>query len=552
MTKKRILLCNEASFIASGYGTHGKELLRRMHNSGKYEVAELGCYATVDDPKIKTVPWKFYPNVPSVSNQKELAEFKSNHTNQYGLWRFNKTLIDFKPHIVFDVRDYWMYSYQEISPLRKYFKWVIMPTVDSAPQHIEWLHTFCNADMVVPYTEWAKRVLSESCGDKITMFPKPGLAGVNPSEYYPIIDKEEHKKSFFNQENLMITGLVLRNQKRKLIAEMLLAYKKYLDNVKIYDKDLYNRSFLYLHTTYPEEHGWNLQSLLYEYGMMDKTYFTYMCRNCGNIESSKFQGAIKKCHKCEQTASSMPNPTNALSVDKLNEIYNLFDLFIQYAICEGFGYPQIEAAACGIPVASVDYSAMSEIVRYVHGFPIPVKRFFREMETNADRAYPDTEATAKIIYDYFTTYNIDKATSLRDKIRKSCIDKYTWDNVYSVWEECFDSIDISDLKDWNNPSVSEVSQSLSVPGNLSRSEFIKYICDNILKEPDMYYTAHIQGLLKDFQSGLVARNGMIQTYTHQDVVTLMEQHLASKMYHEKLRINSHLLKQEDFIKCHNP
>lgn len=548
MTKKRILLCNEASFIASGYGIHGKELLSRLHKSGKYEVAELGCYAVEGDPRIQSIPWKFYANVPSQSNQKESAEFKSNHANQFGLWRFNKAIIDFKPHIVFDVRDYWMYAYQEISPLRKYFKWVIMPTVDSAPQQTEWLYTFCNADMVVPYTEWAQHVLLEACGDKINLFPKPALAGVNPNEYYPIVDKEEHKKSYFGINGLKITGLVLRNQKRKLIADMLLAYKKYLNNLRLSNNtELYNKSFLYLHTTYPEEHGWNLPALLYEFGMMDKTYFTYMCRNCGHIEPSKFQNSIKKCTKCNNVSASLPNPTNPVSTEKLNDIYNLFDLFIQYAICEGFGYPQIEAASCGVPIASVDYSAMSEIVRDVHGFKIPVKRFFREMETNADRAYPDINATTKIIYDYFTNYSADKAKELSDTVRQSCISKYTWDNVYSVWEECFDSLDISDLKDWNDPNPAPVGQTLNVPGNLSKTEFVKYICDNILKEPDLFDTAHIQGLLKDFQSGLVAKNSMIHGYSHKEVVEILEQHLASKMHHEKLRLNSHLLKQEKFI-----
>lgn len=551
--KKRILLCNEASFIASGYGIHGKELLKRFHNSGKYEVAELGCYAIVDDPRIKNIPWKFYPNVPNNSNEKEVSLFKSNHINQYGLWRFNKAIIDFKPHIVFDVRDYWMYSYQEISPLRKYFKWAIMPTVDSAPQQTEWLYTFCNADVVIPYTEWAKNVLLEACGNKINLFSKPALAGVNPNEYYPIMDKKDHKKSYFGQDNLMITGLVLRNQKRKLIADMLLAYKKYLNNLKASNNiDLYDRSFLYLHTTYPEEHGWDLPSLLYEFGMLDKTYFTYMCRSCRHIEPCKFQNSIKKCTKCNQLAASLPNPTNSISTEKLNEVYNLFDIFIQYSICEGFGYPQIEAAACGVPIASVDYSAMSEILRDVHGFRIPVKRLFREMETNANRAYPDIDATTKILYDYFTQYDENKFKELSANTRKSCISKYTWDNVYNIWEECFDNIDISDLKDWNDPQMSEVAETLSVPGNLSRIEFIKYICDHIIKEPRLFYTAHIQGLLKDFQSGLVAKNSMIQSCSHQEIVSVLEQHLANKIYHEKLRLNSHLLQQEDFIVCHNP
>lgn len=550
MQKKRILLCNESSFISSGYGVHGKELLTRMHNSGKYEVAELGCYAVAGDPRINNIPWKFYPNVPKSEDTNLLNEYKSNLTNQFGAWRFNKALADFKPHIAFDVRDYWMYSYQEISPYRPYFKWVIMPTVDSAPQHLEWLFTFCSADVVVAYTEWAKSVLLESCGKHINLFPEVALAGVNPNELYPLPNKEALKEQFFGQKDLLITGSVLRNQKRKLVPDLLLAYKQYLNALLLSGRqDIYDRSFLYLHTTFPEEHGWNLPTLLSEYGMLDKTYFTTICRNCGSVEPSKFQNAITGCKKCNNVARTFPSPTSALTTEKLNQIYNMFDLYIQYAICEGFGYPQIEAASCGVPIASVDYSAMTEICNYLEGFPIPVKRFFREMETNADRAYPDNDFTTKLLYQFFTEYSAEQRVNKGLKARELCINKYTWDNVYKVWEECFDSIDISDLRDWNDPTMLDVNTTATVPQQLSKIDFVKYVCENIIKNPKLFDTGHIQMLLRDFQYGLVARGGNMTTLNHQEVVSILEQYLASKVNHEKLRVNSHILKQEDFITC---
>jgi glycosyltransferase involved in cell wall biosynthesis len=52
---------------------------------------------------------------------------------------------------------------------------------------------------------------------------------------------------------------------------------------------------------------------------------------------------------------------NPISEEELASIYNLFDLYIQYANSEGFGMPQLEAAQCGALVASVDYSAMSSV-----------------------------------------------------------------------------------------------------------------------------------------------------------------------------------------------
>jgi hypothetical protein len=46
MIKKRIFIANDASCLNTGYGIYGKEILTRLHNSNKYEIAELGCYAT--------------------------------------------------------------------------------------------------------------------------------------------------------------------------------------------------------------------------------------------------------------------------------------------------------------------------------------------------------------------------------------------------------------------------------------------------------------------------------------------------------------------------
>ena len=44
MSKKRVLLMGEAHYLNSGFGTYGKELLTRLHATGKYELAEFASY----------------------------------------------------------------------------------------------------------------------------------------------------------------------------------------------------------------------------------------------------------------------------------------------------------------------------------------------------------------------------------------------------------------------------------------------------------------------------------------------------------------------------
>lgn len=548
ITKKRVFIANDASYLDTGYGVYGKELLTRLHNSGKYEVAELGCYATVDNPNSKNIPWKFYPNGVNPQD-KRITEYKANLLNQFGLWRFNKCILDFKPHIVFDVRDYWMFAYQELSPFKQYFNWVVMPATDSAPPKIDWLYTYANADIVMPYTKWALQTLKQYGKNRLNIFPKIANAGINPNEFYPLENKTELRKQYFGIDNPLVTGLVMRNQKRKLIADILLSYKKYLEALKANKlNDIYNRSFLYLHTSYPEENGWDLPALLIEFGMLDKTYFSYVCKNCQEFYPSKFQGSIKLCPKCKHRSSCFVSPTNGVKTETLNKIYNLFDIFIQYAICEGFGMPQVEAAACGLQIASVDYSAMTEICENLYGIKIPVKRTFRELETNADRVYPDNDFTSNMLYQFFAKTSDAIKEHNSKKIREACIGYYTWDNVYNTWDECFESIDIKSKKDWNDPNISTTNHTeKKVPSNLSNDEFIQYICQYIINEPSLLNAANVQTVIRDLDMGLTSRNGLCSVFDRNQAVNFMDSLLSNKINCEKMRTNPSLIPKEDYL-----
>lgn len=545
--KKRLFIANDSSFIASGYGVYGKELISRLHKSDKYEIAELGCYADCDRPEIKQIPWKFYPNAVHV-NDKRFEAYRSNAINQFGAWRFNRAILDFKPHIVFDVRDYWMSAYQETSPYRRHFNWVLMPTVDSAPQKMDWFYTFANADLIVPYTDWARKILTRDGGHKLNVFPKIANAGINPHEFYPMYNKAEHKRKYFGRD-VDVVGLVMRNQKRKLIPDIMIAFKGYLERIKNTDK--YDNTYLYLHTSYPEENGWDLPNLLVEYGLCDKTYFTYICRACNKYFPSKFNDSLIRCKHCNNDNSAcLASVANSVSTEALNEIYNLFDIFIQYAICEGFGMPQVEAAACGLQIASVDYSAMTEIAENLNGVKIPVQRAFRELETNADRVYPDNAFTSDLLYRFFNETSEETKHQNSQTIRQKCIDMYTWDNVYKVWDECFDSLDLSSKVPWNSTqNFSTNHTSASVPANLSAREFVEYICKNIINEPYLINTSGVQMMIRDLQSKIVARGGSIKSFSFQDAVQILEQHLNNKAGHEAMRHSENTLPREDYLVC---
>ncbi|MFX1392091.1 MAG: glycosyltransferase family 4 protein [Promethearchaeota archaeon] len=98
---------------------------------------------------------------------------------------------------------------------------------------------------------------------------------------------------------------------------------------------------------------------------------------------------------------------NNISSKRLNEIYNLCDLFIFPSIYEGFGFPGLEAAACGTPVICSDIPIFREIYQ---NFPL----FFQPQ---------NHKILAKLILD-----NIDNENLKQEMINKGIdiSNQYSW------------------------------------------------------------------------------------------------------------------------------
>ena len=244
--KLKILMCSEASFLSSGFGTYAKEILSRLYQTNKYEIAEFASYGMVNDPRDKNIPWRYYANAVK-DNDSRYKEYMSRPDNQFGRWRFEKVLLDFKPDVVIDVRDYWMSSYQALSPLRKYVHWILMPTVDSAPQQEEWIDTFLSADAIFTYSDWGAEIIKQQSSNTINYIDTVS-PGVDLNTFKPL-DQEHIKSQLGVPTNSIIIGSVMRNQKRKLIPELMISFRKVLDILEQDNNILGQNLYLYLHTS---------------------------------------------------------------------------------------------------------------------------------------------------------------------------------------------------------------------------------------------------------------------------------------------------------------
>lgn len=490
--KLKILMCSEASFINSGFGKYANEILSRLHNTNKYIVAEFASYGLVNDPRDKNIDWIYYANAVRDTDGR-YKEYMSRTDNQFGRWRFEKVLLDFKPDVVIDVRDYWMSNYQAYSPLRPYFHHILMPTVDSAPQQEEWLDTFLSADAIFTYSDWGANTIKEQTNNKINYIDTTS-PGVN-LDVFKIEDSRQNKIDFGIDPDSFIIGSVMRNQKRKLIPELFFSLQKLLS---ILEKEQCTKNvYLYLHTTYPDM-GWNIPELLAKYKISNRVLFTYYCKNCSAIEACVFSGPLKICKKCLKKSSALPAVSNGVSDHQLSTIYNLFDLYVQYAICEGFGMPQVEAGACGIPIATVEYSAMVDVIKKLNAYAIPVKSYYTELETKAVRVYPDNDKLISIIID-----QLNKPYPMRQQERfqiRSLAEKhYDWNSISKIWEKYLDSIEFR--ANWSNALKPLIKPIYDSKNNSSNFEQLMNLCNNYLHNTDLASSYRILNLLQNADYG---------------------------------------------------
>jgi len=516
--KPRILWCGEASFLNTGYAVYAKEVLTRLFQTNKYEIAELACYGSVDDEELQSVPWRYYGNLPNLDNQQELDNYQSSQIYQFGEWRFEDVCMDFKPDIVCDIRDWWMLEYQQRSPFRDFYHWMIMPTIDSAPQQEEWLATYLDADTVFTYSEYGKGVLEKEIGEKITV-KDICSPGANLDKFFPVPNKSLHRETSGFQQDITVIGTVMRNQKRKLYPELISAFASYLKKHPTESKKV----FLYLHTTYPDN-GWDIPRLIREAGVASRVLLTYKCKRCGFVFPSFFQEATTTCAKCGKIAASPPTPQSGVSTEDLCKIINFFDLYVQYSICEGFGMPQVEAACCGVPVMAVDYSAMSSVIRNIKGYPIDVKVLFRELETHSMRAYPDNDDLVSKLHEFVSLPQPMKAAKGREAYN-AATKRYSWDETAKKWETALDEVKLRDTSETWDSQPRLINPPQAIPNPISNEDLISWGIINLWGNQRMIDSFTSLRLLRELNQGFIM-------YNFKNIFNLDESLITQKSWQE--------------------
>jgi glycosyltransferase involved in cell wall biosynthesis len=381
-----------------------------------------------------------------------------------------------------------------------------MPTIDGIPQKQEWLDSYKLCDQVLTYSKWGHDVLKKD-GRKGTNLVTVACPCADINVFKPVENKRDHKSKFGIDPNSLIVGTVMRNQKRKLYYDLIEAFAKWVHKTKTKGHlSLAKKTFLYLHTSYPDQ-GWDIGEAIKEFKVGNKVIMTYLCRNCRAAFPSFFAGDLTPCKKCGKVSAQPPNASHHVPREVLAKIMNIFDLYVQYSICEGWGMPLTEAQSCGIPTMAVRYSAMEDHLLAPHSIPIEVQRFFRESmsETEQRRALPDNQDFCNKL-DNFLKLSQEKRDKMGKDIRQYIIEpvetygtdvkypRFGWDRTAEIWRNVINNTDIYDeQKTWLNPEprilTLEIDPSLH---KMNNSEFVRWVIINVWGKPEFAHT-HFAG-----------------------------------------------------------
>jgi len=512
MRKKRILWVNEASWKNTGYAVYGREILQRLSQVPDFEVAELACYATPEEAAKNPQTWNVYPNKPS-EHSAELEDYLSSPSFSFGEYTFNSVCLDFKPDIVMDIRDWWMFQYQQRSPFRDFFHWAIMPTVDATPQNPQWINTFASADSVMSYSEFGRDTMLKQCsGINFIDVASPAASHV----FKPAENKSNHKDDMGLDKDTIIVGTVMRNQRRKLYPDLFKSFRELLDRTKM------TNLFLYCHTHYPDI-GWEIPELLDTFRLNNRVLFTYKCENCGDVSIDFYRDAASHCSKCKKLQKSFVGIKNPIDENELNKIYNVFDIYVQYANSEGFGMPQLEAAYAGVPVISTNYSAMESVIKNIGGVGIDPLALSMECETGCHRAVPDNNTFVDILEIFV---NNKASLELYGQAQSIAARKhYDWDKTANIWINYFKNIPMRNWSEtWQSPP--QIKNPIEgIPSDIiDIVDKVNYLFTNVLHKPEWIGTYFWSKILKDCTLGYRVKNSEDDYYFNESHMPSMNKH----------------------------
>lgn len=422
---KKIKLLAVSDWIDSGFGRVMKELLPRLAATGLFEI-EMVAWCYTGDPDVYDAARRYGVRLHPAWGR------------DWGAQIAGQVAKKFDPDIVFTLGDPWMVDWMLDFKYRDKVKWICYVPIDRAVVPQSWIRTLSKPDVTVLYSEFGRKILDRNLPFQINEMIYHGVDSTNFKPADPAINKAG-RRNIQLQGDEFIVGCVARNQERKRIARMLMAYKAWnctccLDRsrrvenpaMEIPIEDWYDcplcgnfqqdpdkeTSKIYLHMTMgdgsdPQDQGtaWNVHEMVYRLNLRNRILATPRI-------------TVRK-----------GLPSNQLAL-----IYNLFDVHFLGSKREGFGLPILEAMASGVPNICTNYSSMVELVEQGGGLLMDVETYINDPHDEADGAIFAIDSAVDCLERYYRDPDLRKQHAEQGRRFAEQLD---WNNFIPAWTNLF-------------------------------------------------------------------------------------------------------------------
>ncbi|MEW6063406.1 MAG: glycosyltransferase family 4 protein [Nanoarchaeota archaeon] len=365
----KILWLSDSPNLLTGYGIASDKIVKGLIGLG-HEVNVIGWNNTGEQ---KFNGYTIYPRGKDFHCKDVLVDY----------------IKRFKPDVLITLCDLSFISYFLEESFRKSLwkivKWIPYYPIDGVPMPLFHRELLKRAYKVVAMSKFGADAVKEYASLNSEVI----YLGVD--NIFKPMDKEKIKKEF-GLEGKFVVGFVGRNQLRKMIPELIRAFK-------IFSRDKED-AILYLHTEPVSKSGWNLLEFVKLHGLSGKIIF-----------SNKASLGI------------------GFEEKEMARLYNLFDIHASSTSGEGFNLPALESQACGIPNVLTDYTTSKELVEG-RGELARVKTFITD-NLNSEKAIVDVEDFAKRLELLY------KNEKLRMEYSRRAVEfagEFSWNKIIKKWD----------------------------------------------------------------------------------------------------------------------
>ncbi len=386
----RIFWLSDSPFTVTGYATISKNILNGL--------SELGheCYYQAHNYIGQTLP----PGVKFSDGTKLNFTLLGTGKEPYSKDLLIPRIRELKPDIFGILLDTFMvypwYLQLDFAPAKTLFYY---PSDGEGGLPMQCENILKKCSVPIAMSKFAQKQVLDNYKMQTHYIPH----AIDTKIYYPLSKKKRAElRKKWNLEGKFVVGSVYRNQGRKMADRMFKTFA-------LFAKDHPN-AVLFLHSDpFDSASVFDSFELIKRLNIQNRVIFTGM---------KFFKGFDYK---------------------KMNEVYNLMDVFFLSTSGEGFGIPTVEAAACGVPSVVTDYTTTKELLldNGQCGIPVPIVTELTGSWT-VERGIMDIPKAAgalKTLYD-------DK--KLREKFgkvgRAKVLKLYDWRVIIKEWDKLIRNI----------------------------------------------------------------------------------------------------------------